>query len=272
VRHSGSRPCRSRRRASSAVRSRQYFFALGLEEAGGPTWHALGRSALESNSGRPELSSRFAGPVATADSVAATRLERKSGAGELLPRGQARFMFDRFRLQPDGSALALPPVNVPGYPLARLTESTSSEQWLSVEPAPDTSGASTVHLLRIETRGAELQQSLTLDASFGGLVALQLASGEIVGVALSLPSNACGTSRLSAVRLNAGGTGIAVSSTLELPSDGWSFQATNGARALLVHGDVYAVLELNAAGELAVEALRSAREYSDVLQLLGAQP
>lgn len=113
---------------------RQYFLALGLDDAGGPAWHALGMSALESNSGQPELSSRFAAPVAMLDSVAATRLERKSSTGELLPRGQARFMFDRFKLQPNGSALALPPVNVPGYPLARLSETADAKVHCAHQP------------------------------------------------------------------------------------------------------------------------------------------
>jgi hypothetical protein len=251
---------------------RQYLFALGLDDAGGPAWHTLGTSVLESNSGQYQLASRFAAPVSSTDTVAVTRLERRSSAGELLPRGQARFMFDRFRLQPTGAALALPAVNVPGYPLARLSETASAEQWLSVEPAPDTSGSSTLHLLRIETRGAEVQQSLTLDASFGGLVALELTGGEAAALALTLPSNACGTSLISAVRRSADGAGISVTSKLELPSDDWGFQGTSGARALLQHGDVYAVVELSDAGELAVVALRRASDYSDAQRLLATAP
>jgi hypothetical protein len=239
---------------------RQYFFVLDLEAAGGPAWQPWGTSSLEATGARSDDGSRFASAFATQGTLAATRLERHDPS-RTLPPGSYRFMLDRFEASPAGDPIALPSVNIPGYAVAQLGGDESSERWISIEPAPGSTGLAQLYRLDLRSDGAHVEQSLKLDAgTFSGFHALQ-AGDRWFGLALSSPSNACGSTRLSAIELGSA-TGdanepLGITSTLELPADAWTLVAADQNRALLRHDTVYTLVELAADGSLSVVSSRS---------------
>jgi hypothetical protein len=253
---------------------RQYFYVLELDAAGAPKWQLWGTSALESSAARIEQGARFAAPLATDGMLAATRLERRSSSGEPLARGEARFMLDRFVLQPSGQPGALPPVNVPGYPLARLGASAGVERWISAEALPGETGRARLQRLDIRDDGARIERQLELDGGrFLGLRVLDLESEQRLGVALLSPDDGCGTTRLSSIRLGSSNGDAAepleLADTLELPADRWSIAATDRDHALLRHGLVYVLVHVDPSGALSLVGTRSSIVDLDNPQLLG---
>jgi hypothetical protein len=239
---------------------RQYFYVLDLDAEGGPAWQFWGISSLEATAARSDDGSRFASAFATQGTLAATRLERGGPSGSL-PNGSFRFMLDRFERDAAGGPIALPPVNIPGYPVAKLGGPASSERWISIEPAPGANGHARVYRLDLRSDGAHIEQSLKLDdGSVSGFLALQ--SGDRwFGVALSSPANACGTTQLSALELGSAAgdanEALGITSALELPADEWLLVAADQNRALLRHDQVYTLVELASDGSLSVVSSRS---------------
>jgi hypothetical protein len=258
--------------ADACESQREYVYALSLDATLSPSWQPLGISTLESTSARPDQASRFGSTIVAGNVAGATRLERLSSSGEVLPDGQARFMFDRFPRSPSGNGITYPAVNVIGQPVARLADSGSAQLWLSVDAAlgaasADNNGA--VHLLYIDEQGAHDAQSLPLPGTFAGAVTLQRDDGARIPIMLTIPDNSCGTSQLTALGLDASGT-LQSLSTLELPEDRWGIVATDGDRVVLRRGDVFALVEF-AGNALRVHSLRSSDGYSLGLQLLGTR-
>ena len=239
---------------------RQYFYVLDLDADGGPAWQAWGVSSLEATAARSDAYSRFAAPFATQGTLAATRLERHNPSGSL-PDGAFRFMLDRFERSASAEPIALPPVNVPGYPVAKLGGEASSERWISLEPAPGANGHAQLYRLDLRSDGAHIEQTLDLDAgSLSGFQALQ-AADRWFGLVLSSPSNACGTTQLAAIELGSATGGanepLGIRSTLELPAEAWRLVATDQNRALLRHDQVYTLVELASDGRLSAVSSRS---------------
>lgn len=239
---------------------RQYFYVLDLDATGGPAWQSWGASSLEATAARTDEDSRFVAPFATAGTLAATRLERHDPSGSL-PKGSYRFLLDRFERSASGDAIALPAVNVPGYPVAKLGGQPSSERWISIEPAPGANGRAQLYRLDLRSDGAHIEQSLALDAgTFSGFHALQT-DDRWFGLVLRSPTNACGSTQLSAIELgSAAGDAnepLGIRSTLELPADNWALVATDQNRALLRHDQIYTLVELTGDGRLNVVSSRS---------------
>lgn len=261
---------------------RQYFYVLDLDAPGGPAWQSWGASTLEGTAARTDRDSRFAAPIATDGILAATRLERRTASGDLVTEGAARFMLDRFERQPSGEPLALPPVNVRGYPQARLGTNAGVERWISVEAAPGATDHALVLRMNLRDDGARIERELDLDGGrFAGFRLLDLATDvetgvatqQRLGLALTTPDDACGTTRLSAIRLGTN-TGDAtepleIASTLELPADRWALTASGGEYALLSHGFVYVLVHVDATGALSITGTRASDVALYNAQLLG---
>lgn len=241
---------------------RQYFYVLDLDAPGALAWQAWGESSLESSTARRDQgrSSRFAAPIASDGVLAATRLERESAAGELLPAGSSRFMLDRFALDAQGSPRALPPVNVPGYPIARLSSSDADERWLAVEAAPGESGHGRLLRLAIRDDAAHIESELRLDGGrFFGARSIRSEQAEIAVVLLA-PDNACGTTQLGAVPVSAAGPGLSegaagalqLAASLELPADDWIFAASEGPLVLLRSFPAYVLVRVDPDASLTV--------------------
>jgi hypothetical protein len=251
---------------------RQYFYVLDLDAEGGPAWQAWGTSSLEATAARSDDGSRFAAAFATQGTLAATRLERHDPSGSLAS-GTYRFMLDRFEQSASGDVIALPAVNVPGYPVAKLDETASSERWISIEPAPGATGRALLHRLDLRSDGAHIEQTQPLDAgTLAGFQPLQIGD-RWFGLVLTSPSNACGNTQLSAIELgSAAGNAsepLAIRSTLELPADAWTLVATDQNRALLRHDQVYTLVELASDGTLSVVSSRSSDVRLDNDSLVG---
>ncbi|MEO8181371.1 MAG: hypothetical protein ABI895_21245 [Deltaproteobacteria bacterium] len=244
--------------------TRQYFFALRTG-GGAPSWLALGVSTPESRA------SSLAGASVFGTTLAALRLEHVAQIlpTGYVPTGQSRFMLDRFRLDASGEPLPLPPVNVPGYPAAYLGADGAGEYWLTAEPLPDATGRARLHRLRISASGAESQAQLDLDGPFVGFWPLQSADASF-GLTLSSAKDACGATRLTAVRLGAASSSVALEpvSFLDLPSDHWAVVAIEAQRAVLRRGPLYALIELDSVGRLTLVALKSSDDFASG-QLLG---
>jgi hypothetical protein len=254
---------------------REYFYVLDLGATGGPAWQFWGASTLEATIARTDQDSRFASPIATNGTLAATRLERRNRAGAALSEGTSRVMLDRFARGASGEPIALPPVNVPGYPVARLGGESSSERWISVEAAPGGTGQAYVHRLRIEDAGARLEQTLDIDdGSYSGFMPIQTPRGWL-GLVLTSPSNACGFTLLSAIQLGTSNGDadepLSVSSTLELPEDGWALVTNDENRVLLHHtrSGVYTLVEVTPDAALSVISSQSPDVGLTNQQLLG---
>jgi hypothetical protein len=252
---------------------RQYFYVLDLDADGGPAWQPWGVSSLEATARRTDEDARFATALATHGTLAATRLERRDASGTPLPDGSFRFLLDRFERSASGDASALPPVNVPGYPVANLSGAASSERWISIEPAPGAIGHAQLHRLDIRSDGAHIERTLALDSgTFSGFQTLQTGD-HWFGLVLSSPANACGTTQLAAVELGstAGGANepLNITSTLELPADEWALVASDANRALLRHNTVYTLVELTPDGSLSVISSRASDARLSNDQLLG---
>ena len=248
---------------------RQYFYVLDLDAPDGPAWQAWGQSSLESSTARRDGGgfSRFAAPIATDGVLAATRLERESATGVLLPRGTSRFMLDRFGLDAQGAPQALPPVNVPGYPLARLGTRDGVERWVAVEASPDASGHARVMRLDIDGGGATVVDELALDAgTFAGMRVIA-SEGSQVGVALLTPGDACGNTQVSALGLGSSER-LALVGQLDLPEDDWTFAGSDGPYVLLRHFPAYVLVHVAADASLDIVGSRT---VSDVVseQLIG---
>jgi hypothetical protein len=249
---------------------RQFFFVLDVGAPGGPAWQTWGQSSLESSTARRDQGgfSRFAAPIASDGVLAATRLERASAAGELLPAGTSRFMLDRFALDAQGTPRALPPVNVPGYPLARLRSSENTERWLAVEAAPGESGHGRLLRLAIEGDRARVESELELDAGrFGGARVVESERARIALVLLA-PDNACGTTQLAASAVSAGDASadaavdppLALSGSIELPEDDWTFADSDGPYVLLGSFPAYVLVHVAPDGSLSVTGSTTAPE------------
>jgi hypothetical protein len=191
-------------------------------------------------------------------------------------------MLDRFERQPSGEPLALPPVNVRGYPQARLGTNAGVERWISVEAAPGATGQAQVLRMNIRDDGARIERELDLDggsfASFRLLdlerdVGTGLESQQRLGLVLMTPDDGCGTTRLSAIRLgtNTGDAAepLELASTLELPADRWALTATDGEYALLSHGFVYVLVHVDAMGTLSIADSHASDVALYDAQLLG---
>jgi hypothetical protein len=245
---------------------RQYLYVLELDAQGGPAWRAWGESSLESSTARrdPGGFSRFAAPLVGDGLLATTRLEREDRAGELLPGRTLRFMLDRFALDAQDTPRPLPPVNVPGYPLARLGGGGELERWLTIEAAPGETGHARLLRLEIETRGdaasARIDGEVALDAgSFGGALLVQPQQTP-VALALMSPANACGTTQLAAVPVVAAAGDaerLAIADTLELPADDWDFAASDGPYVLLRSYPAYLLVQVAPDGSLTVAGAQS---------------
>jgi len=234
---------------------RQYFYVLDLDAAGGPAFEAWGVSRLAATAARTDRESRFAFPLATDGILAATRLERRRSATDLNDRGATRFFLDRFERAASGEIVALPAVNVPGYPVARVGGDAAMERWFSVEALPGETGAGRLHRMNVQSDGARIEQSLDLGGRFAGFRVL--ASGEAqLGLVLSTPDDGCGTSQLWSIPLGSdvanASEPLAIASTLELPSDDWAIAATDGDLALLQRDFVYVLVRVAPDGTLAV--------------------
>jgi hypothetical protein len=251
---------------------RQYFYVLDLDAPNGPAWQAWGVSRLEATAARTDRDSRFASPLATDGVLAATRLERRRSATDPNDRGATRFYLDRFERSEAGDVIALPPVNVPGYPLARLGGDATLERWLSVEAAPDETGAARLHRMNVQSDGARIEQTLDLGGNFAGF--RELRSGEApFGLVLLTPDDGCGTTQLSAIPLGSNpadaGEPLAIASTLELPSDEWQFAASDGDLVLLRRDFVYVLVRVAADGTLSQVSSNAVDVYLGNEQLLG---
>jgi hypothetical protein len=251
---------------------RQYFYVLELDDGGSPTWQPWGVSKLAATAALTDQSSYFAAPFASSGALAATRLEHRRPSGSPLEDGTARFMLDRFELNAAGKPISLPPVNVPGYPVAKLGGDSSSERWISIEPEPDPTGRARVHRLEIRKDGARIERTLDMEASFSGFQALEV-DERWLGLVLSSPANACGVTRLSALRLGTPNGDaeevLEIASTLELPTNGWSFVTADENRALLRRDNVYTLAEVSADGTLSVVSSQSTDADLENEQLLG---
>jgi hypothetical protein len=261
---------------------RQYFYVLDLDAPGAPAWQSWGASSLEATSARTDRDSRFAAPIATDRILAATRLERRTASGDVVTQGEARFMLDRFERQPSGEPIALPPVNVRGYPQARLGTNAGVERWISVEAAPGATGHAQLLRMNIRDDGARIERALDLDGgSFAGFrlldletdVGTNLETKQRLGLALMTPDDGCGTTRLSAIRLgtNTGDAAepLELASTLELPADRWTLTAADGEYVLLSHGFVYVLVHVDATGILSIADTRASDVALYDPQLLG---
>lgn len=251
---------------------RQYFYVLDLDAAGGPAWQAWGVSRLEATAARTDRDSRFGFPRATDGVLAATRLERRRSATDFNDRGATRFYLDRFERSEAGDIVALPPVNVPGYPVVRLGGSPTLERWLSVEAAPDETGEARLHRFNVQSDGARIEQTLDLGGNFTGFH--ELRSGEArLGLVLLAPDDGCGATELSSIALGSepadGSAPLAIASTLELPSDEWQIQASDGDLVLLGRDLVYVLVRAAADGTLRLVSSSSVDAYLDNEQLLG---
>lgn len=251
---------------------RRYFYVLDLGAEGGPAWQSWGTSSLEATAARSDADSRFASAFATQGTLASTRLERHNPSGSL-PQGSYRFMLDRFERSASGAPIALPPVNVPGYPVAKLGGQANSERWISIEPAPGASGRARLHRLDLRSDGAHIEQTLNLDTgTFSGFQAIERGD-RWFGLVLSSPANACGSTQLSAIELGsaAGGSNepLGITSTLELPADEWALVAADRNRALLRHDAIYTLVELATDGSLNVVSSRSSDVRIDNYALVG---
>jgi hypothetical protein len=253
---------------------RQYFYVLDLEASGGPAWQAWGVSRLAATAARTDRESRFAGPIATDGVLAATRLERRRSATDLNGRGATRFFLDRFERSSNGVIVALPPVNVPGYPVARVGGDGSLERWLSIEAAPGETGEARLHRMNVQSDGARIEQTLELGGRFAGFRVMP--SGDApLGLVLSTPADGCGTSELSAIQLGSNptdaGEPLAVAATLELPSDDWVIAATDAELALLRRDFVYVLVRVAADGTLDVVSSSTVDVTFNNEQLLGTR-
>jgi hypothetical protein len=242
-----------------AVGQREYYYVLDLAAPGGPAFESWGESRLGASIRRGAAPAFFATPLASEGALAATRLERRTATGDAVPDGNARFMLDRFELAASGEPVALPPVNIPGYAVARLGGNADAERWLSVEPLPGATGLAQLHRLMLRGAGAFIEKTLPLAGTFTGLRAIAMGDTRF-GLALGAPTDACGTSQLSAIRLGTvGGAAsepLEVSSSLDLPSDGWLIATSDANRVLLVHRTLYALVELDAQGQLHLVSTR----------------
>jgi len=245
--------------------TRQYFFALQLR-GGTLSWRALGISTPGSSA------SSFGGASIFGTTLAAARLEHFAQVlpTGYVPTGQSRFMLERFRLDASGEPELLPPVNVPGYPAAYLGADGGAEYWLTAEPLSGATGRARLHRLRITAAGAESQLQLDLGGPFVGLWTLQVGE-ESFGLSLSPPENACGATRLTAVRLGADSSSVALEPTsfLDLPSDQWAVVALDAPRVLLRRGPQHVMIELDTAGRLSLVRLKSSDDVTSHGQLIG---
>lgn len=251
---------------------RQYLYVLDLGAEGGPAWESWGTSSLEATAARSDANAHFSGVLATQGTLASTRLERSDASGPL-PPGSFRFMLDRFERSASNDVFALPPVNVPGYPVAKLGGPPSSERWISMEPPQGDNAPARLYRLDIRSDGAHVEQTLDLDAgTLSTLQAIQIGD-RWLGLVLSSPENACGSTQLSALELGsaAGDSNepLGIASTLELPADRWALVAVDQNRALLRHDQVYTLVELAADGSLSVVSTRSSDVWLDNDSLAG---
>ncbi|HTV22178.1 MAG TPA: hypothetical protein VMG12_25990, partial [Polyangiaceae bacterium] len=252
--------------------TRQYFYVLDVDAAGGPAFEAWGASRLAATAARTDRESRFAFPLATDGALAATRLERRRSATDFNDRGATRFFLDRFERSATGEIVALPSVNVPGYPVARVGGNASIERWFSVEAAPGETGEGRLHRLNIQSDGARIEQSLDLGGSFAGFRVLASGAAQF-GLVLTTPSDGCGTSELRSIAFGPdaaeASAPLVVASALELPSDDWTIAATDGDLALLRRDLVHVLVRVAADGSLN-RVSTTALDYSfDNEQLLG---
>jgi hypothetical protein len=251
---------------------RQYFYVLDLDAPGGPAWQAWGESRLAATARRTERDSRFAFPLATDGVLAATRLERRRRGTDPNDPGTTRFYLDRFERAPSGDIVALPSVNVPGYPVARLGGDAALERWLSVEAAPGETGEARLHRMNVQSDGARIEQTLELGGSFAGSSELR-SGGARLGLVVLAPDDGCGTTRLSTIALGSDPADpsepLAIASTLELPSYGWQLAATDGELALLQRGFVCVLVRAGSDGTLSHVSTSALDVYLSNPQLLG---
>jgi hypothetical protein len=237
------------------VGQRQYFYVLDLDAPAGPAWEAWGVSRLEATAARTDRESRFAFPLATDGVLAATRLERRRSATDLNDPGATRFYLDRFERSEAGDIVALPSVNVPGYPVARLGGNAALERWLSLEAAPGETGAGRLHRMNVQSDGARIEQTLDLGGNFAGFRDMRFGARRL-GLVLLTPDDGCGTTELSSIALGSEPADpsepLGIAHTLELPSNGWQIQASDGDLALLQRYGLYVLVRVAADGSISL--------------------
>jgi hypothetical protein len=186
-------------------------------------------------------------------------------------RRVTRFYLDRFERSGAVDIVALPPVNVPGYPVARLGGDATLERWLSVEAAPGETGEGRLHRFNVQSDGARIEQTLELEGDFAGFREIRSADARL-GLVLLTPDDGCGTTELSSIALGAdpadSSEPLAIASTLELPSDQWQLEASDGDLALLRRGYVHVLVRVAEDGTLSLVSSSTADGYLNE-QLLG---
>jgi hypothetical protein len=252
---------------------RQYFYVLALDAPGGPAWESWGVSRLAATARRTERDSRLDGPFATDGALATTRLERRRSTTDVDDVGATRFFLDRFERSASGEPVALPPVNVPGYALARLGGDATLERWVSVAAAPGEISEARLYRMNIRNDGARIERELAVGGRYAGFRLLPSDTDARRGVVLTTPDDSCGVSQLSTLRL---GTRqgeedepFDVAGTLELPSGGWRIAAIDRDLVLLHHDRVYALVRVPTDGAPSIVSSRSSDVLLDRVQLLG---
>ena len=114
-----------------------------------------------------QQNSRFATPRVSDDTLMITRIERPYVPGTDSDGQPAHFMLDRF-VAMDGKLHALPPVNVPGLPIALAD---GGARLFSAEPDANTHGAGTLYMLALDDSGARTLDSTSLPPSYSSAVA-----------------------------------------------------------------------------------------------------
>jgi hypothetical protein len=252
---------------------RQYFYVLDFDAPGGPAFESWGVSRLAATSRRTDRDSRFAAPFATDGVLATTRLERRRSATDVNDPGATHFFLDRFERSASGEIVAQPPVNLPGYAMARLGADDTRERWVSVEAAPDQTGEARLYRVNIRTDGARIERQLDLGGAFAGFRMLSFDSDARLGMVLLTPDDACGVTRLSTVRLGTTGGDadepLEIAGTLELPSDDWVIVAIDRDLAVVRHDSVYVLVRVGADGTPSVVSSRAVDVPLGHEQLLG---
>jgi hypothetical protein len=140
--------------------------------------HALHLYLLDASAAKPRLAdpvdsvlelndSRFAPARISEGTLMVTRIEREIVIGAASNDQPARFMLDRFVVD-DGTLSALPPINIPGFPIALAAEGSIL---YSVEPDTKTHDAGTLYKLALDEDGARSLDRASLEASYSDATA-----------------------------------------------------------------------------------------------------
>lgn len=168
--------------------------------------------------------------------------------------------------------MALPSVNVPGYPVARLGGNAALERWLSLEAAPGETGEGRLHRMNVQSDGARIEQTLDLRGNFAGFRDVRFGAAGL-GLVLLTPDDGCSTTELSSIALGSDPADpsepLSIADTLELPSDEWQIQASDGDLTLLQRDFVYVLVRVAVDGSISLVSSTTVDVYLDKQQLLG---